>query len=461
MPAPFSSEIQTTAEEDSAGRLRLLQDHGRTYDLVGPLKFRGAPVDIAEVQAILRPLRIPGFTRLVSTYWLNELADWLATIALSILVWDATHDPLATTALFVASKFVPGFLVPPLVARLDRVPVAKLLGWVYVAAAITLGLLAAAATSFLLPVVLALALLTGTLAALARATTRAANVAVLEREDRLREGNALLNLGFSAMNALGPLAAGALVALLGPELVLSIGAAVFLSEAVITGTAKRLPHGQIDPAPWASRLRETFAYVRADVRLRTLLGGQAVVFLLLTIITPIEVIYAKETLDAGDTGLGLLLGSWGAGMVAGSWVFAATRQRSLVLLIVASTLAMSFGYLGMAVAPGLALACAASALGGAGNGVQWVAVVTALQEATADRFQARVASLLEAVITIAPGAGFLIGGILTSLLSPRAAFAVSGAGVLVVLAIFPLLAARSSGRPARRVATAEPPPEPA
>lgn len=409
-------------------------------------KYRGTPVDIAGVHEILRPLQIRGFARLVSTYWLNELADWLITIALSILVWDATHDPLATTALFVSAKFAPGFLVPPLVARLDRVPVGRVLTRIYVFDALAIAGLALTATAFVLPVVLALALVTGTLAAVARASTRAANVAVLERDNRLREGNALLNVGYSAMNALGPLTAGALVALLSPAAVLGIAAAVFFCEAVVIGTATGLPRGELEGAAWASRLRETFAYVRDDVRLRTLLGGQAVVFLLLTMITPIEVVYAKETLDAGDTGFGLLLAAWGIGMVAGSWVFAAARGRSLTLLIVASTVAMSVGYLGMAAAPGLAVACVASAVGGLGNGVQWVAVVTALQEATADRFQARVAGLLEAVITIAPGAGFLIGGVLTSLLSPRAAFAISGAGVLLVLLLAAIvLAARGTG----------------
>jgi MFS family permease len=411
---------------------------------------------------MLGPLRVPGFPRLLSTYWLNEVNDWLVTIALSVLVWDATHDPLATTALFVASKFLPGFFVPPLTARLDRLPVARLLAWLYLAGAGVLLVLALTSSTFVLAVVVVLAMVSGTLAAVARATTRAANVAVLEAAGQLREGNALLNIGYSVMNALGPLAAGALVALLGAGAVVALAAAVFLAEAVIAATASGLPHGEAEAAPWSSRLREALAYVRADRRLRTLLGGQAVVFLLLTIITPIEVVYAKETLDAGDTGFGLLLAAWGAGMVAGSGVFARTGRRSLTTLIALSTLAMSLGYLGMAVAPGLAAACAASALGGLGNGVQWVAVVTAIQEATEDRFQARVAGLLEAVITIAPGAGFLLGGVLTALLSPRAAFAVSGAGVLVVLVI----GGAAWGMRARRdrlvapVAGPEPAPEP-
>ena len=408
------------------------------------------------MQEILRSLRIRGFARLVSTYWLNELGDWLMTIALSVLVWDATHDPLATTALFVASKFLPGFLVPPLTARLDRIPVARMLGRLYAIEALTVAAIAVTAGAFFLPAILFLALASGTLAAVARAATRAANVAVLEREDRLREGNALLNLGYSAMNALAPLGAGALVAVLGGEAVLAVAAAVFVAEAIIAGTAKDLPRGEADPAVWTSRLREAFAYVRNDVRVRTLLGGQALVFLMLTMITPIEVIYAKETLDAGDAGFGLLLAAWGTGMVGGSWVFAHQRARPLPLLIVLSTIAMGVGYLGMAAAPGLAVACVASALGGLGNGVQWVAVVTALQEATDERFQARVAGLLEAVITIAPGAGFLLGGILTTLFSPRAAFALAGGGVLVLVAAGWLIL-----RPAGRAVAAQPAPEPA
>ena len=43
------------------------------------------------------------------------------------------------------------------------------------------------------------------------------------------------------------------------------------------------------------------------------------------------------------------------------------------------------------------VACAFSVLGGAGNGIQWVAVMTALQEATPPEFQARMSGLLESL----------------------------------------------------------------
>jgi hypothetical protein len=48
--------------------------------------------------------------------------------------------------------------------------------------------------------------------------------------------------------------------------------------------------------------------------------------------------------------------------------------------------------------------------------------------------QARVAGFFEAVATAMPGIGFVLGGTLTAAISPRAAFAVAGAGVLLVVA---------------------------
>jgi len=96
--------------------------------------------------------------------------------------------------------------------------------------------------------------------------------------------------------------------------------------------------------------------------------------------------------------------------------------------------AIGVAYLGTAVSPTLAFACLASAVGGAGNGVQWVAVITAIQELTAEAYQARVIGLLESLASGLSGVGFLLGGAIAAIVSPRASFAVAGAGVLIVLA---------------------------
>jgi MFS family permease len=169
-------------------------------------------------------------------------------------------------------------------------------------------------------------------------------------------------------------------------------------------------------------------------------------------VLPIEVIYAKDTLGAGDFGYGLLLASWGVGMVLGSLVFAAARRAPLPILLFFSTLAVGAGYLGLAVAPTLAAACAASVLGGGGNGVQWVTAISAVQELTVGEMQGRVMSVLESVGAAMPGVGFLLGGLIAANQSPRATFLVAGAGVIAIVALaVPLLGrnwlADTEGRP--------------
>lgn len=411
----------------------------------------------------MRTLRVPSFGRLAITYALNEMADWFASIALAVLIYDQTRDPLATTALFLGNRFLPAFVVPALSARLDSLPAARTLASMYVVEAVALTALALTSGAFWLPAVLLLACFDGTVASTARALTRSATVALMEPKGLLRDGNATLNLSFSVMNAGAPVLGGVLVAFAGGGAVLALAAGLFLAQAIAIAGAGELSSGEPEAAPWKERLVEALAYVRGNRFLGTLLASQAVVIVLIMMIPPIEVVYAKESLGVGSAGFGLLLAAWGAGMVAGSLVFARERKRSLLWLIVLGVLAQGGAYLGMAAAPTLLVACAAAVIGGVGNGVHWVAVITGAQEATSEEFQGRVAGLLEGLVTGAPGLGFILGGALTSLADPRVTLLVSGGGaVLVIVASLPFLTA-GDRRPARRpaAAVAEPQPEPA
>ena len=168
--------------------------------------------------------------------------------------------------------------------------------------------------------------------------------------------------------------------------------------------------------------------------MRRLLGAQTAAFVFFALVIPIEVVFAKETLAAGDAGYGALLASWGAGMVLGSLLFTRFSGRSLRTLLFISTLAIGAAYLATAAAPTLLVACLASAVGGTGNGVQWIALVTAVQELTRSAYQARVLALLEALASAAPGIGFFLGGAIAAIFDPRASYAVAVAGVVLVLA---------------------------
>jgi MFS family permease len=128
-----------------------------------------------------------------------------------------------------------------------------------------------------------------------------------------------------------------------------------------------------------------------------------------------------------------LLASWGAGIVVGSLVYLVVRQRSPLVVIALSTAAIGAAYLGMATAQSLLVACLVSVVGGAGNGIQWISVVTAVQEATPNDYQARIVGFLESIGAAMPGLGYVLGGALVAIGSPRTAYAVAGAGVLVLV----------------------------
>jgi MFS family permease len=388
-----------------------------------------------QMAAALRPLRIPAFPRLAAANLVNELGNWLGEIALAVLVFDQTGSPMATAALFVGVHFVPALATPPLVARIEHLPSRLSLSLLYGLEAAVFAALALLAGDFALGAVLALAAVDGSLASAARALTRSAAAGALKPAGLLREGNAILNIGFTAGAAAGPAIAGAVVAGAGVQAGLFADAASFLAVAALLATARALPNAEPEPVGVLERLRNGFRYVRSSPLLRRLMGAQAIAFVFFAVVIPIEVVFAKETLGTGDAGYGALLASWGVGMVLGSVAFVVLGRASLPALLAVSTLAIGGAYLGTAVAPTLAVACAASVVGGLGNGVQWVALVTAVQAVTATAYQARVVAMLEALASAMPGVGFLVGGAVTAVLDPRASYAVAGAGVVIVLVI--------------------------
>jgi MFS family permease len=380
-------------------------------------------------------LREPGFRPLVAGFFVNELGDWFGSVALAILVFDQTGSPIATAGLFMATQFLPAFLAPPLVARLELLRSGRALPWVYAAEALVFGLLAIVASEFALVAVFVLAAIDGALASAARALSRATAAAILAPSGRLREGNGLLNVGFTIGAAAGPALAGLAVGAWGAQGALIADAVSFLVVALLVTRVPALELAAAEASPWVERLRDGLAYVRGRADLMRLICAEGAAIVSFALIIPIEVVFAKETLEAGDAGYGALLAAWGVGMIAGAFLFTGLRAMPLRLLLGASTLVIGISYLGTAVAPSLAVACAAALVGGTGNGIQWVALVSAVQELTEERYQARVVSVLESAASAAPGIGFLAGGVIAATVSPRASFAVAGAGVLIVLLV--------------------------
>ena len=108
-------------------------------------------------------------------------------------------------------------------------------------------------------------------------------------------------------------------------------------------------------------------------------------------------------------------------------------------MILLSTAAVAAGYLGTAAAPTLAVACAASVIGGIGNGTQWASVETAIHQVVDEAVPDTRRRRARGPRRDRPGVGIVVGGMLTALFSPRAAYLVAGLGLLVLVAVGRLL----------------------
>jgi hypothetical protein len=394
------------------------------------------------VRRRLEPLRVRPFGRLLGTYTINDLGDSIGVVALAILVYDRTESVAPTAGFFLIAKFLPALLATGLTAHLDRFGLRRTLPALYGVEALVFAALAflAEGDRFLLPLVLLLGAIDGTLAITGRGLTRGAVAVLLQPKGLLSEGNALMNIGFAASSVFGAALAGGLIAAFGLSVALLVDAASFAVIAVVLLVARDLPDPEhADRTPWRERFVDGLEFARDYRPVRTLLLGQALALICFTVVVPIEVIYAKESLETTSAGFGILLSSWGAGIVVGSLLFLWLKDRAGLLMILVSTAAVGCAYLGMSQAGTLAVACAFSVLGGAGNGVQWVAVMTQLQHATPSEFQARMSGLLESLGAAMPGVGFLAGGTIVALGSPRTAFAAAGGGILVLVAIAAIL----------------------
>lgn len=382
--------------------------------------------------------------RIVFAYTINRFGTWFGYVALSIVVFDQTHSALAVAALLVGGQVLSALLVPALVARVESSSAPFSLSGLYLFEALVTGVLALVVSShFSLPLVLVLVALDGTAALAASALLRAAaahcareSVAPLGASEQGREkaaleaervANASMNVGFAITFTLGPALAGLTVPAFGAATALSIDVVSFLVCGAMVLNLR--PH--VDDAETASvqqRLRAALQHIRQAPALRRLLLTQTVALTFFTFSGPVEVAYAKLSLHAGDSGYGALVGTWGLGVTIGSIVFARSIRRSLRLLLSAATLAVGLSYIGWALAPGLIVACVIGLVGGVGNGVQWASLISAVQKLTPRGLQGRIMGAVESVGAIAPALGFSLGGALTVLSSPRAAFAVAGVG---------------------------------
>ena len=394
-------------------------------------------------------LRIAEFRALLISYVINRAGDVFGALALAVVVLGTTKSAIAVAALFLATQFLPGLVGPFLVARVGALPSGRVLPLCYLVEACLFLALAAVARHVGVTMILVLALVDGTLAFTGRSVTRATTASTLMPHDLMPEGKAAFNLALAVATVAGPVLAGAVLALLGPSTALAADGVSFLIAATLIACTPGLRARNDSGGVGASshrQVRASLRYIAGDATLRVLIFGEGLAFIFFYLVVPVTVVYAVRSLHAGPVGYAAILASWGAGAVIGSTVHIRLARRVGHAAILISTAAVALAYLGTALAPTLLFACAASVVGGIGNGTQWASVETAVHQFVDEHFRLSVAAVLESMAALAPGAGILLGGALTALFSPRAAYLAAGLGLVALIAVAALSRARGIDR---------------
>ncbi len=400
--------------------------------------------------------------RILLAYTINELGTWFGYVALALGVYDRTGSAIATAGLFVARGLLPALLAPLLVARVERSRHGGRLTGLYALEAVLTLALALVLWHFWLVGVLVLVTIDGVVAVAAIALVRASAARVMVEETlsqggsdldpqarqssteaAQRQASAALNFAFMGAFAIGPAIGGLLVHIVGGPSALLIDAFTFLVCAgLLLPFSTHIEEASADSI--RTRLLAAVRHMRAVPALRALLLTEAVALVFFASVEPVEVLYAKTTLDAGNLGYGLLVGAWGLGAALGAIVFARSPRRPLGPMLTGGTLLVGLAYLGFGAAPTLAIACTAAVVGGVGNGIQWPSFISAVQQLTPATMHGRLMSAVGSLTAFCPALGFILGGSIAAISSPRVAMVVAGAVATLATIAFVRLPVRGS-----------------
>jgi MFS family permease len=362
----------------------------------------------------------------------SALGTGVGYVALVLIAYDRLPSAWGITLVLLADS-VPGTVLGPIFgAAADR--------WSRRTCAVVAELLRAA--SFIgiglvgsIEATVALALLGGFGTGLFRPAVLAGLPTLVQRESTAPA----LSL-YGSIGELGALLGSALASVLllltdAQTLLVADGITFALSALVFAVLPLRSAEALQGDGPRPTLLREARDGLRAARELpgvMTIVFASGAVLLFAGMLSVVELLYAKNVLDAGASGFAVLVALSGLGIVIGNTLGsrggddAALRRRYLLGLCL-----LGLALVGMAVAPNFALACVAFVAMGIGNGFVLLYGRLLIQEIVPDRMIGRIYGIKDAVLQGAFVLAFVSAGALAELLGTRTVLALAGAGALL------------------------------
>jgi predicted MFS family arabinose efflux permease len=173
---------------------------------------------------------------------------------------------------------------------------------------------------------------------------------------------------------------------------------------------------------------ETIRYARRDTRVLSLIsvkfgfGVAAGVLALLPV-------FAHQVYDAGDVGLGLLMGCRGIGALIGPFLghrLSGPGHRRILPVIALALATFGLGYMTLGLAPSLLVAAASVLVAHLGGGAQWVLSSYGLQRLVPDRIRGRIFAVDFALISFTLGVSAVVSTLVAQTWGARVAVVMVG-----------------------------------
>jgi MFS family permease len=396
------------------------------------------------------------FLLIFVAFALSSLGDYVALITLTLRVEALTNSGWAVAALLLTGLVPPVILAPVAGLLVDRLETVRVLvitalfqAGVATALAFTPGVAPTLGLSFLLGAGLAV--------------TQPALFALLPRavgETRTTQANAYLEVARWGGAAAGPVLAAVMSDALGAGSTLLVNAATFLAVAALGPLlqVRRPPEPRLAEEAVGRRrgeAREGMVFIARDRLLRLVVPALGLVVVFAAADNVAEVFFAKDVLNAGSTGYGVLITTWTIGMVTGSTL--AGRWLSPPRLAPALLLGAVAGGGAVTVAAWVAMFPIAVAMffaGGMANGIELVAIRSLLYHRVPDRLRGRAFAAYYGIIQAAQIVAMGASGGLVELVGARTTMLFAGLGAAGVGVLGTMLYLTIPSEDRRIVATA-------
>jgi MFS family permease len=360
------------------------------------------------------------------------MGDWFAYVAFVGLVQDVTDAPILVTMVYVAQA-LPAFLMAaiagPAADRFDRRNIIRIVSVVQAVAAAGL-LLVDSAGSLWFGFVCLCAI--SALGSFVGPSAQAGLPNLARTPEELTKAALLFGSLWGAMLAIGAAAGGVVASVFGRDVAFIANALSFVAAAGAVTLIKRPMQNEraasAGPAPRMrpiADMREAFGYARRDSVLLSLLASKAT-FAMGAGIVGLLAVLATEELGGGDAATGVLIGARGVGVALGPLIAARLVGPSMsrvLLLCGGAGLAFGVCYLGLSVAPALAIAVPFTFLAHLGGGAQWTLSTYGLQRRAPDHVRGRILAGDFGIVTLIITLSNLAAGALAGVVGARVAIA--------------------------------------